>query len=133
MRKRCWQNWLCSSIPGVLVSYLSICRPVFQALHHCSSVAVVLLKTTIIHPLIRLSHVVIPIPASVDDSVFMRDEKERQEFVMNECGIIYKGSGNYITSINWDFGQVQTHTHTLCRLSGFVILGLINRHRKVPH
>lgn len=133
MRKRCWQNWLCSSIPGVLVSYLSICRPVFQALHHCSSVAVVLLKTTIIHPLIRLSHVVIPIPASVDDSVFMQDEKERQEFVMNERGIIYKGSGNYITSINWDFGQVQTHTHTLCRLSRFVILGLINRHRKVPH
>uniref|UniRef100_A0A3B4FWG1 Protein-glutamine gamma-glutamyltransferase 2 n=1 Tax=Pundamilia nyererei TaxID=303518 RepID=A0A3B4FWG1_9CICH len=39
---------------------------------------------------------------------------ERQEFVMNERGIIYKGSGNYITSINWDFGQFEEDMMKIC-------------------
>lgn len=49
-------------------------------------------------------------PCTVDDSVYLSDEKERQEYVMNEDGIIYKGSGNYIFPMQWDFGQVNTHT-----------------------
>uniref|UniRef100_A0A3B4FVF1 Protein-glutamine gamma-glutamyltransferase 2 n=1 Tax=Pundamilia nyererei TaxID=303518 RepID=A0A3B4FVF1_9CICH len=53
-------------------------------------------------------------PWCSDDSVFMQDEKERQEFVMNERGIIYKGSGNYITSINWDFGQFEEDMMKIC-------------------
>lgn len=47
-------------------------------------------------------------PFGVDDSVYLSDEKERQEYVMNEDGIIFKGSGNYIFPLRWDFGQV-TH------------------------
>lgn len=41
-----------------------------------------------------------------DDTVFLPDEEKRQEYVMNEQGIIYKGSGNYITPMDWNFGQV---------------------------
>lgn len=43
---------------------------------------------------------------SLDDWVFLRDETERQEYVMNEQGVIFKGSGNYIVNMNWDYGQV---------------------------
>ncbi len=49
---------------------------------------------------------------SVEDSVFMPVEEDRQEYVMNEQGIVYRGSGNYIAPLKWDFGQVHTHTHT---------------------
>lgn len=28
---------------------------------------------------------------------------------MNENGIIYRGSGNYINPLKWDFGQVKAH------------------------
>lgn len=54
----------------------------------------------------------------LDDAVFLDDEEKRGEYVMNEEGIIYKGSGNYITSMNWDFGQVHTE-----RGAGLVVLG----------
>ncbi|CAI5687205.1 unnamed protein product [Oreochromis niloticus] len=53
-------------------------------------------------------------PWCSDDSVFMQNETERQEFVMNERGIIYKGSGNYITSTNWDFGQFEEDMVKIC-------------------
>lgn len=51
---------------------------------------------------------------SSGDWVFLPDEMERQEYVMNEQGIIYRGSANYISSMSWDFGQVHTPTHTPC-------------------
>lgn len=50
----------------------------------------------------------------LDDEVFLDDEEQRGEYVMNEEGIIYKGSGNYITSMKWDYGQV--HRGELDRL-----------------
>lgn len=43
-----------------------------------------------------------------DDDVFLKDEKKRAEYVMNEQGVIYKGSFNYISSMKWDYGQVRT-------------------------
>lgn len=42
-----------------------------------------------------------------DDWVFLADEAERQEYVMNEQGIVYKGVNEYIKSEAWDFGQVR--------------------------
>uniref|UniRef100_A0A3Q3DEB4 Transglutaminase-like domain-containing protein n=1 Tax=Hippocampus comes TaxID=109280 RepID=A0A3Q3DEB4_HIPCM len=39
------------------------------------------------------------------DSVFLADEQERREYVLNEQGVIYRGSSNYISPLNWDFGQ----------------------------
>uniref|UniRef100_A0A8D3CMR5 Protein-glutamine gamma-glutamyltransferase 2 n=1 Tax=Scophthalmus maximus TaxID=52904 RepID=A0A8D3CMR5_SCOMX len=45
--------------------------------------------------------------AMAEDGVFLPDEAERQEYVMSEQGIIYKGSGNYINSVSWDFGQFE--------------------------
>lgn len=54
----------------------------------------------------------------LDDDVFLDDEEKRGEYVMKEEGVIYKGSGKYITSMKWDYGQVDTQ-----RGPGLVVLG----------
>ncbi|KAK2915533.1 protein-glutamine gamma-glutamyltransferase E-like [Channa argus] len=53
-------------------------------------------------------------PWCPDDWVFLPDEKERQEYVMNEQGIIYRGSRNYISPMNWDFGQFEDSMVNIC-------------------
>lgn len=42
----------------------------------------------------------------VDDSVYLPDERERQEYVMNEHGLIYRGTSRYFRPMSWEFGQV---------------------------
>lgn len=42
----------------------------------------------------------------VDDWVFLPDERERQEYVMNEQGLIYTGTSRYAHPLDWVFGQV---------------------------
>lgn len=41
-----------------------------------------------------------------EDTVFMRDENERREYVLSQHGLIYQGTCDYIYSIPWNFGQV---------------------------
>lgn len=41
-----------------------------------------------------------------DDAVFLDDERERQECVLNEIGIIYHGAFDDIAERNWNYGQV---------------------------
>lgn len=53
-------------------------------------------------------------PWSSDDWVFLPKEEERQEYVLNEQGIIYRGSGNYIAPMLWDFGQFEQGMVTIC-------------------
>lgn len=42
----------------------------------------------------------------VDDWVYLPDERERYEYVLNEQGIIYTGTSRYLRPMFWDFGQV---------------------------
>lgn len=49
---------------------------------------------------------------STDDWVFLPEERKREEYVTNEEGIIYQGSGKYITPLRWDYGQVLTLSNT---------------------
>lgn len=44
-------------------------------------------------------------PWAAADAVFLDDEKERQECVMNELGIIYHGAYDDIAERNWNYGQ----------------------------
>lgn len=44
-------------------------------------------------------------PWAADDAVFLDDEAERQECVMNELGIIYHGSYDDVSERNWNYGQ----------------------------
>ncbi|XP_053288654.1 protein-glutamine gamma-glutamyltransferase 2 [Pleuronectes platessa] len=53
-------------------------------------------------------------PWCPDDTVYLSDEKERQEYVMSEQGIIYGGSGNYISDRTWDFGQFEDDMARIC-------------------
>uniref|UniRef100_A0A673H0H3 protein-glutamine gamma-glutamyltransferase n=1 Tax=Sinocyclocheilus rhinocerous TaxID=307959 RepID=A0A673H0H3_9TELE len=41
-------------------------------------------------------------------------DAERQEFVMNEQGILYKGVDEYITNTSWDFGQFEEDILDIC-------------------
>ncbi|XP_038588315.1 coagulation factor XIII A chain [Micropterus salmoides] len=44
-------------------------------------------------------------PWAAADAVFLDDEKEREECVMNENGIIYHGAFDDISERNWNYGQ----------------------------
>ena len=42
----------------------------------------------------------------LDDQVYMEDDKEKREYVLNEQGRLYQGSARYISGAPWNFGQV---------------------------
>ncbi|XP_027859862.1 protein-glutamine gamma-glutamyltransferase E-like [Xiphophorus couchianus] len=55
-------------------------------------------------------------PWSSDDWVFLPKEEERREYVLNEQGIIYRGSGDYISPMSWDFGQFEEGMVKICMM-----------------
>ncbi|KAJ8259401.1 hypothetical protein GJAV_G00168850 [Gymnothorax javanicus] len=48
------------------------------------------------------------------DWVFLANEEERQEYVMNEQGLLYKGVTNHIMNSSWDFGQFEEDILDIC-------------------
>ncbi|XP_075952496.1 protein-glutamine gamma-glutamyltransferase 2-like [Anarhichas minor] len=53
-------------------------------------------------------------PWCSDDWVYMKEEKEINEYVMNERGVIYTGSNNYIFPLDWDYGQFEDKMVDIC-------------------
>ncbi|XP_059190792.1 protein-glutamine gamma-glutamyltransferase 2 [Centropristis striata] len=53
-------------------------------------------------------------PWCKDDVVFLPDESLLQEYVMNEDGIIYMGTWDYINSISWNYGQFEDYVMDIC-------------------
>uniref|UniRef100_A0A671M4K7 protein-glutamine gamma-glutamyltransferase n=1 Tax=Sinocyclocheilus anshuiensis TaxID=1608454 RepID=A0A671M4K7_9TELE len=48
------------------------------------------------------------------DQVYMDKEEDRQEYVMNDVGIIYNGEYNNISSRSWNFGQFEEGVLDAC-------------------
>ncbi|CAJ1085723.1 LOW QUALITY PROTEIN: protein-glutamine gamma-glutamyltransferase 2-like [Xyrichtys novacula] len=48
------------------------------------------------------------------DWVFLPDEQERQEYVMNEQGVIYYGTAGYPRPMDWVFGQFEEEMVDIC-------------------
>ncbi|KAM9285136.1 protein-glutamine gamma-glutamyltransferase 6-like [Morus bassanus] len=48
------------------------------------------------------------------DDVYMADENERQEYVLNENGIIFVGNAKYIEARGWYYGQFQDDLLNIC-------------------
>ncbi|XP_053575204.1 protein-glutamine gamma-glutamyltransferase E-like isoform X2 [Bombina bombina] len=53
-------------------------------------------------------------PWCEDDLVYMEDENERQEYVLNDSGIIYYGLEDYIDQQGWNFGQFEENILDIC-------------------
>ncbi|XP_034724648.1 protein-glutamine gamma-glutamyltransferase 5-like [Etheostoma cragini] len=67
-------------------------------------------------------------PWCPDDWVYLKDENEINEYVMNEQGVIYRGSVSYIGSSNWDYAQFEDDMVDIC----LRILDLNPKHMKDP-
>ncbi|XP_013929756.1 PREDICTED: protein-glutamine gamma-glutamyltransferase E-like [Thamnophis sirtalis] len=67
-------------------------------------------------------------PWCTGDLVFMANEAERQEYVLNENGIIFVGNANYIEARGWYYGQFQENILNIC----LHLLNLSLYHRQDP-
>lgn len=46
-------------------------------------------------------------PWCKDDTVYLDDEREREEYVLNDLGVIFHGEANGIKTRSWDYGQFE--------------------------
>ncbi|XP_075701694.1 protein-glutamine gamma-glutamyltransferase E-like [Rhinoderma darwinii] len=53
-------------------------------------------------------------PWAKDDVVYMDDENERLEYVLNDSGIIYYGTVDYIEEMGWNYGQFEEGILDIC-------------------
>ncbi|KAJ4940907.1 hypothetical protein JOQ06_027198 [Pogonophryne albipinna] len=67
-------------------------------------------------------------PWCPDDWVYLKDEDEREEYVMKEQGVIYRGSQRVIKAYDWDFGQFEDNMVDIC----LRMLDLNLKHEKDP-
>uniref|UniRef100_A0A8D2KX64 protein-glutamine gamma-glutamyltransferase n=1 Tax=Varanus komodoensis TaxID=61221 RepID=A0A8D2KX64_VARKO len=67
-------------------------------------------------------------PWCTGDPVHLGNEAERQEYVLNENGVIFVGNAKYIQARGWYLGQFQENILNLC----LVLLDLSLYHRQDP-
>ncbi|XP_030065145.1 protein-glutamine gamma-glutamyltransferase 4 [Microcaecilia unicolor] len=53
-------------------------------------------------------------PWCADDTVFMPNESERWEYILNDTGYIYVGSENHISGRPWNYGQFEENVLDAC-------------------
>ncbi|XP_007465489.1 PREDICTED: protein-glutamine gamma-glutamyltransferase E [Lipotes vexillifer] len=49
-----------------------------------------------------------------DDSVFMSNHDEREEYVQEDAGVIFMGRASYISLIGWNYGQFEEGILNIC-------------------
>ncbi|NXW60872.1 EPB42 protein, partial [Eurystomus gularis] len=65
-------------------------------------------------------------PWCQDDEVFLPNEAQRQEYILNQEGIIYWGTENAILAQPWDFGQFEEDMVDIC----FTLLDVGEHHQR---
>ncbi|XP_008495973.2 erythrocyte membrane protein band 4.2 isoform X2 [Calypte anna] len=65
-------------------------------------------------------------PWCQDDEVFLANEAQRQEYVLNQDGVIYSGTENAILAQPWDFSQFEKDIVDIC----FTLLDVGERHQQ---
>ncbi|KAM4650274.1 protein 4.2-like isoform 3-T3 [Amazona ochrocephala] len=68
-------------------------------------------------------------PWCQDDEVFLANEAQRQEYVLNQDGVIYWGTENAVLAQPWDFSQFEEDIVDIC----FTLLDVGERHRDKDH
>ncbi|XP_061447292.1 coagulation factor XIII A chain [Rhineura floridana] len=53
-------------------------------------------------------------PWCAEDAVFLEDEKERQEYVLNDLGVIFYGDPDNIRTRSWNYGQFEEGVLDAC-------------------
>ncbi|XP_053544817.1 protein-glutamine gamma-glutamyltransferase 5-like [Bombina bombina] len=53
-------------------------------------------------------------PWCPEDSVFLENEEERKEYVMNENGFVYVGNADWIVQQSWNYGQFDEDILEIC-------------------
>ncbi|XP_048406418.2 protein-glutamine gamma-glutamyltransferase 2-like [Stegostoma tigrinum] len=53
-------------------------------------------------------------PWCPDDTVFLDVENQRQEYVLNDQGLLFQGAKNHISSMAWNFGQFEIGIVDIC-------------------
>ncbi|XP_071615640.1 protein 4.2-like isoform X1 [Heliangelus exortis] len=65
-------------------------------------------------------------PWCQDDEVFLANEAQRQEYVLNQDGVIYSGTENAMLAQPWDFSQFEKDIVDIC----FTLLDVGERHQQ---
>ncbi|XP_057280716.1 protein 4.2-like isoform X2 [Pezoporus wallicus] len=68
-------------------------------------------------------------PWCQDDEVFLANEAQRQEYILNQDGVIYWGTENAVLAQPWDFSQFEEDIVDIC----FTLLDVGERHRDKDH
>ncbi|XP_069507361.1 protein-glutamine gamma-glutamyltransferase 5-like [Ambystoma mexicanum] len=53
-------------------------------------------------------------PWSQDDEVYLGNETQRQEYVLNDYGFVYQGNPRWISPCPWNFGQFEEDIALIC-------------------
>ncbi|NXI60365.1 EPB42 protein, partial [Chloroceryle aenea] len=65
-------------------------------------------------------------PWCQDDEVFLANEAQRQEYILNQQGVIYWGTENAVLAQPWDFSQFEENIVDIC----FTLLDVGERHQR---
>ena len=62
----------------------------------------------------------------VEDDVYLESAAERDEYVLNQTGLIFRGTAKDPTPLNWNFAQVRKDMCNLWEFTGLYIKLLLS-------
>ncbi|XP_043565997.1 protein-glutamine gamma-glutamyltransferase 2-like [Chiloscyllium plagiosum] len=125
INKKRWSTVAVSSSKSSLSLIIST-APNAKIGHHSLALQKITVDQTLIYPLGEF--VVLFNPWCSEDEVFMSDVGQLNEYVLNEQGIIFTGSSEYIQDLPWNYGQFEEDILDIC----LKLLDNSHKHLKNP-